>query len=76
MPCRADGHTQELNEQVLEIDEALWRLEAVSPRRAKLVELRYFGGLSIPETARALELSERTARDWQLARLFLQRVLA
>lgn len=71
------GNTQELDEQVLRIDGALKQLEAVSPRRAQLVVLRFFGGLSVPEAAQALGLSDRTAaRDWQLAKLFLQHVLA
>jgi RNA polymerase sigma factor (TIGR02999 family) len=71
-----DGHAPDLDEQVLKIDEALKRLEVVSARRAKLVELRFFAGLTIPEAARALDLSERTAaRDWDVAKGFLQALL-
>lgn len=65
-----------LDEQVLQVDEALKELAAVSPRRAQLVELRFFGGLSVGEAAKALNLSERTAaRDWDVAKLFFQRIL-
>jgi RNA polymerase sigma factor (TIGR02999 family) len=72
-----DGKDEDVDEQVLNVDRALQQLEAVSPRRAELVVLRFFGGLSVGEAARVLGLSERTAtRDWKLAKLFLQRVLA
>lgn len=54
------------------VDRALGRLETADPRLAKIVELRFFGGLSVEETAEALELSPRTVkRDWQKARAFL-----
>lgn len=57
---------------VVALEGALATLEAVDPELARLVELRFFGGLSIEETAEALEVSPRTAkRDWQKARLFL-----
>lgn len=59
-------------EELLSLDEALIRLEALHPRLAQLVDLRYFGGLSMEETAEALELSEATIkRDWLKARAFL-----
>ena len=57
---------------MLALDEALGRLEACEPRLGKLVELRYFGGLTLEEAAQALEISPTTAkRDWFKARAFL-----
>jgi RNA polymerase sigma-70 factor, ECF subfamily len=57
---------------VLGVDEALERLTALDPRLAKVVELRFFGGLSVPEVATILELSPRTVeRDWSRARAYL-----
>jgi len=59
-----------------DIDEALERLTAKDPRKAKVVELRFFAGLSIPETARVLDLSEATVkREWQFAKAWIQREL-
>ena len=59
-------------EQLLSLDSALDRLEALSPRQARVIELRYFGGLSIAEAAEMLEISEATVkRDWALARAWL-----
>ena len=56
------------------IDEALHRLEQVSPRQRAVVECRFFGGMSIDETAAALGVSPRTVkRDWMLAQAWLQR---
>jgi len=63
--------------EVVAVDEALARLEAVDPRLGKIVELRFFGGLSVEETAATLDLSARTVkRDWQKARAFLYHELA
>ncbi|HUD72295.1 MAG TPA: sigma-70 family RNA polymerase sigma factor [Dongiaceae bacterium] len=57
---------------LLALDEALSRLEACDTRLARLVELRYFGGLTLEETAGALEISPTTVkRDWFKARAFL-----
>jgi len=62
---------------MLALDEALAELQAMDPRRARLVELRYFGGLDLEETAAALEVSAATvSREWQLARAWLHRRLA
>ncbi len=62
---------------VLALDDALTAFSQVAPRQAKLVELRYFGGLTEEEIVVALEISPRTARrDWQLARAWLQRELS
>ena len=61
---------------VLALDEALQRLARLDQRHARVVELRYFGGLSVEETAVALELSPATVkRDWALARAWLYREL-
>ena len=61
---------------VLAIDEALSRLESTDPRKAKIVTLRYFAGLSIEETASALDLSPATVKnEWTFARAWLFRVL-
>jgi RNA polymerase sigma-70 factor (ECF subfamily) len=59
-------------EQFPELDAALERLEAVRPRWARVVELRYFGGLTEEEIAQTLELNVRTVkRDWERARAWL-----
>jgi RNA polymerase sigma factor (TIGR02999 family) len=59
-------------EDLLALDQALERLEVLEPRLAKLVELRFFGGLSAEEAAQALEVSVATLnRDWLKARAFL-----
>jgi len=58
--------------EIAAIDEALTRLEALDPRLAGIVEMRFFAGLTTEETAAALEVSERTVkRDWRKARAFL-----
>jgi RNA polymerase sigma factor (TIGR02999 family) len=58
------------------LDGALDRLAALSPRQTQIVELRYFGGLTIEETAGLLALSEKTVkRDWAAARAWLRREL-
>ena len=62
------------SDELLAVDEALERLRAVDARKAQLVTLRYFGGLSLEETAAALDLSVPTAsRDWAYARAWLFR---
>lgn len=59
---------------LLALDEALTRLAKLNERLSQVVEYRFFGGLSIEETAAALGVSERTVkRDWQKARLWLYR---
>jgi RNA polymerase sigma-70 factor (ECF subfamily) len=61
---------------VVAVDEALSRLAAVDPRKAQIVELRYFGGLSVEEIAQLLDLSSRTIkREWRWARAWLYREL-
>jgi RNA polymerase sigma factor (TIGR02999 family) len=61
---------------VLALDDALARLASLDPRKARLVELRYFAGLSIPEAAAALGISPATVgREWAVARMWLRREL-
>ena len=61
---------------VIAIDEALSQLAAADPRKAKVVTLRYFAGLSVEETAAALDLSPATVKnEWAFARAWLYRVL-
>lgn len=58
------------------IDVALEKLETVNQRQAQIVELRFFGGLSVEETARVLNLSPRTVKaDWKIARAWLNEEL-
>jgi RNA polymerase sigma-70 factor, ECF subfamily len=65
----AADHTEE----ILAVDEILARLEHLDPQQARIVELRYFGGLSVEETAQAMEISPRTVkRDWAMAKGWLK----
>ncbi|HBY63030.1 MAG TPA: RNA polymerase subunit sigma-70 [Solibacterales bacterium] len=58
--------------ETLDLHVALKRLEAIDPRRSRVVEFRYFGGLSVEETAEIMEISAVTVkRDWQAARAWL-----
>jgi RNA polymerase sigma factor (TIGR02999 family) len=62
---------------VLVIDEALQRLARVDERKAQVVELRYFGGLTVEETAHVLQVSPETVmRDWRMAKAWLLRELS
>jgi RNA polymerase sigma factor (TIGR02999 family) len=62
---------------VIAIDRALDKLAAAEPRKARVVELRFFGGLSMEETADALGISVRSAHgDWAVARAWLYRELS
>jgi len=62
---------------LLDVNEALDRLSAVEPRLARVVECRFFGGLSEDETAEALGITTRTVqRDWAKARMLLRRALS
>ncbi len=66
----------EEDQDVIRIHEALEELAAIDPRLAKLVEMRYFAGMSEQEAADALGVARRTAqRDWEKARLFLAATL-
>ena len=62
---------------LLALDEALQRLEAIDPEQARLVELRFFGGLTIEEAAEAMNISAATVkRHWTIARAWLARELS
>jgi RNA polymerase sigma-70 factor, ECF subfamily len=64
------------NEQILAVDEALARLAAIDPQKARLVELRFFSGMTTEEMSESLGVSPRTvAREWDLAKAWLSREL-
>lgn len=70
----ADGCAEGEVEDLVALDEALTRLARRHPQKSRVVELRFFGGLSIEETARVLEVSDSTVeRDWKFARAWLAR---
>jgi RNA polymerase sigma-70 factor (ECF subfamily) len=64
-------------EDMMDLDRALERLEAMNPRQARVVEMRYFGGLTEAQIAEVLRVSSRTVkRDWEIARAWLYGELA
>lgn len=68
--------TKEKEADLVALDDALKALAAIDPRRSRLVELRFFGGLSVEETAEVLKTSPRTVlREWSLAQAWLYREL-
>jgi RNA polymerase sigma factor (TIGR02999 family) len=68
----SDGGIVGFDERLLAVDEALTRLQALDARAAKVIELRFFGGLSETEAAEALSMSVATLkRDWDFARTWL-----
>jgi RNA polymerase sigma-70 factor, ECF subfamily len=75
-----DHVDQAVNQQAVDLialDEALHRLAAFSPQQSRLVELRFFGGLTIEETAGLLGVSHATVeREWSVARAWLRRELS
>ena len=67
----------EMRAQVCALDDALNTLAQIDPRRAQVIELRFFGGLTVEETAQVLQTSPQTVmRDWKLARAWLARELS
>jgi len=69
---KADPISPEISIDVLALDEALNKLALIDERKSRVVELRYFGGLSVKETAEVLGVAEITVmRDWDFARAFL-----
>jgi RNA polymerase sigma factor (sigma-70 family) len=59
------------------LDDALDALARMDPRRAQVIELRYFGGLTVEETGQALKISPQSVmRDWKIARAWLARELS
>lgn len=66
--------SEEKSEELIALDKALTKLESTDERKSRVVELRYFGGMSVEETAAFLKVSSVTvARDWKLARAWLRR---
>lgn len=67
---------KKINLDVIALNDAMVELEALDSRQCKIVELRFFGGLSIEETAEAIDISPATAkREWATARLWLHRAI-
>jgi RNA polymerase sigma factor (TIGR02999 family) len=69
-----EGHAiqEAVSVDVLALDQALTRLQQLDPRQARIVELRYFGGLSVEETADVVQISPATVkRDWMMAKAWL-----
>lgn len=86
-PQRGSGKTISLDDvhiinndrarELVALDEALEQLSRLDPRKARVVELRYFGGLSVEEIAAVIDLSPDTVtRDWRRAKAFLRRELS
>ena len=76
-PAELQRDQEDVDARVLAVDEALNRLAEIDPEKARLVELRFFAGLTVEETAEALAISPRTAaREWQVARAWLSRALS
>ena len=74
--CDFDAVGLPLGDELLDLDEALTQLADQEPRSAELAKLRFFAGLTLDETALALDISLRTAkRDWAYARAWLGRAL-
>ncbi|MGE0133358.1 MAG: sigma-70 family RNA polymerase sigma factor [Blastocatellales bacterium] len=68
----ADGHSPLPGVDLIALDQALQKLEELHPRHAKIVEMRYFGGMKEKEAAEALEISVTTLkREWEFARAWL-----
>ena len=66
--------SKEKGRDLVALDDALTALAALDPRKGKVVELRFFGGLSVEETAEVLKVSPDTVlRDWRLSKAWLQR---
>jgi len=69
--------TETRSEELLALDDALERLAGLDLRKSQIVELRYFGGLTVEETAEFLRLSQRTVeREWNMAKAWLYRALS
>jgi RNA polymerase sigma factor (TIGR02999 family) len=72
--AETDVMSPERAEELVALDEALAELAQIDPRKSQVVELRYFGGLSLEETAEALDISLMTVRrDWRTAKAWLYR---
>lgn len=74
---KAERFTHEADVNLVDLDEALNKLTCIDAQRGRVVELRFFGGLSIEETAEFLNISTATVeRDWRVARAFLRREIS
>ena len=72
----AHGVSTERGQDLVALDEALTTLSAIDERKARVIEMRFFGGLTAEETAAVLDVSRETVlRDWRLARAWLMREL-
>jgi RNA polymerase sigma factor (TIGR02999 family) len=72
----AAGVSANRGEDFIALDDALESLSAIDPRKGRIVELRFFGGLSVEETAEVLKISSRTVmREWSVAQAWLHREL-
>jgi RNA polymerase sigma factor (TIGR02999 family) len=70
------GNVSQKGAELLALDKALQDLSRLDPRKARVIELRFFGGLSVDETAEVLNISPQSVmRDWKLARAWLNREL-
>ena len=68
---------REDNPDIVDLDEALNVLAGMDPRKTQVVELRFFGGFSVEETAKVLDVSVETVhRDWKFAKVWLLRELS
>jgi RNA polymerase sigma factor (TIGR02999 family) len=68
--------TKDQASEMVALDDALNRLAELAPRQSRVVELRYFGGMSVVETAEVLKVSPETVtRDWRMAKAWLSREL-
>jgi RNA polymerase sigma-70 factor, ECF subfamily len=68
---------QEKGQDLVALDEALKALSGLDPRKSRVVELRFFGGLSVEETAEVLKVHPNTVlRDWRLAKMWLKREIS
>jgi RNA polymerase sigma factor (TIGR02999 family) len=69
--------TQPKSDKIIALDEALNKLAELDARKAKVVELKYFGGMTLPEIAEVLKISEMTViRDWNFAKAWLANILS
>jgi RNA polymerase sigma factor (sigma-70 family) len=72
----AHAVSTERGQDLVALDEALTTLSAIDERKARVIEMRFFGGLTVEETAAVLDVSRDTVlRDWRLARAWLMREL-
>ena len=69
--------SRERARELVAVDESLYKLAGMDSRKARVIELRFFGGLTVEETAEVLNISAQSVmRDWQLAKAFMMRNLS